>query len=209
MVRLRETETLGWLGGSIIGVVSDKPDAPGLDKAQELGIEEVHALPRLKDEAREAYDERLVHLVSSMKPDVIALAGFMRILTPTFVDAFANKIVNIHPSLLPKHKGAHGVRDTLEAGDSEAGCTAHLVTAELDGGPHILQAKLDVHDQDTLESLQARVLEMEHQIFPRAIDLVARGDVQVREGSLHITGTSPSWRQHLPLKPEWSFPDAF
>lgn len=167
----------GTLDAQVTLVLSDKPDAACLEKARAARVPAVVALPREEGEAREDYDARLIAALADEAPDVIVLAGFMRILTPAFCEAFAGQIINIHPALLPKHKGAHGVRDTLEAGDTEAGCTTHFVTAELDGGPHILQARLPVREEDTQDSLAARVLKMEHWLLPRTIQLLAEGRV--------------------------------
>ncbi|MGB1585984.1 MAG: phosphoribosylglycinamide formyltransferase [Thermoplasmatota archaeon] len=167
----------GLLDATVSLVITDRPGAGCLDHARAAGVPAIVELPRLDGESRDAYDARLIECLAAEAPDLIVLAGFMRILSPSFCDAFAGQIINIHPALLPKHKGAHGIRDTLAAGDAEAGCTTHWVTAELDGGPHILQARLPVHADDTQASLAARVLRMEHWLLPRTIQLIAEGRV--------------------------------
>lgn len=167
----------GLIDAEVTLVVTDKPGAGCLQHARDARVPAIVELPRLEGESRDAYDERLIGALSTEAPDLIVLAGFMRILTPTFCDAFAGQIINIHPALLPKHKGAHGIRDTLAAGDEVAGCTTHWVTAELDGGATILQASLPVAEGDDQQSLAARVLRMEHWLLPRTIQLIAEGRV--------------------------------
>lgn len=192
----------GILDASVGLLVCDKPDAGCLKTAQERGVTHV-CLPREAGEAREDYDARLRDLLQKENPDLIVLAGFMRILTPVFVDAFAGHIINIHPALLPKHKGAHGVRDTLEAGDKRAGATTHFVTAELDGGPLILQASVPVLEDDDVPALQARVLKVEHWLLPRTIQLLAEGRVSP-DGSV---AAGASWKHHSIPEAEW--PETF
>ncbi len=194
----------GLLDAQVVLVVTDKPGAPCLKTAQDAGVPATVELPAEPGESRDEYDARLIEVLRGEAPDLIVLAGFMRILTPAFCDAFAGRIVNIHPALLPKHKGAHGIRDTLAAGDSIAGCTTHFVTAELDGGPTILQASLPVHPGDDQESLTARVLAMEHWLLPRTIQLIAEGRVSP-DGS--ITPGS-SWFD-LPGIDDATWPDGF
>jgi len=194
----------GLLDAQVTLVVSDRPGAPCLDKARAAGVPATVELPRMEGESRDAYDARLIEALASEAPDLIVLAGFMRILTPAFCDAFAGQIINIHPALLPRHKGAHGVRDTLAAGDAEAGCTTHFVTAELDGGPTILQASLPVHADDDQASLAARVLRMEHWLLPRTIQLFAEGRV-APDGRI---ADGPSWR-HLPGLDDATWSDGF
>ncbi|MGB1697590.1 MAG: phosphoribosylglycinamide formyltransferase [Thermoplasmatota archaeon] len=191
----------GILDAKVSLLVCDKPNAGCMDTAKDRGVPFVHLPP--EGEARAAYDARLRDILLKEAPDLVVLAGFMRILSPTFVDAFPGKIINIHPALLPRHKGAHGVRDTLAAGDARAGATTHFVTAELDGGPLILQASVPVLPSDDLQSLQARVLAVEHWLLPRTIQLIAEGRVSP-EGRV---APGPSWKHH-PI-PDADWPEGF
>ncbi|MGB0652921.1 MAG: phosphoribosylglycinamide formyltransferase [Thermoplasmatota archaeon] len=174
-------------------VVTDRPRAGCLQHARDHGVPAILELPRQDGEAREDYDGRLEEVLEAEGPDLIVLAGFMRILTPAFCEAFAGGIINIHPALLPSFKGAHGIRDTLAAGAPLAGCTTHLVTADLDGGPLLLQAALAVAPDDDEASLAARVLRMEHQILPRTVQLFAEGRVTVEDGKAMIA-PGASWK---------------
>lgn len=194
----------GLLDARVTLVVSDVENAPCLAKAAAAGVPATVSLPPKPGETRADYDERLAETLQAEAPDLVVLAGFMRILSPAFCKAFAGRILNIHPALLPKHKGAHGIRDTLAAGDTEAGCTTHWVTAELDGGPTILQAALPVDPDDHQSSLAARVLRMEHWLLPRTIQLIAEGRVQPNG----LVEPGPSWR-HLPKLHDAIWSDGF
>lgn len=198
MDSLIEKSKSGLMGAHVAFVLSDNPDAKALQKARDAGVPAVLAMPREDGESREDYDARLIEVLQEENPDLIVLAGFMRILTPAFCDAFAGRIINIHPALLPKHKGAHGVRETLAAGDEVAGCTTHFVTAELDGGPIILQASRPVLPDDTEETLVARVLEMEHRLLPRTVDLIANRHVMIGPDGDVAIADSGSWIDRLP-----------
>ena len=123
-----------------------------------------------------------------MQPALIVLAGFMRILSPGFIDAFAGRILNVHPSLLPKYRGLHTHRRALEAGEATHGVSVHFVTTELDGGPVIVQSLVDVRPDDTEASLSARVQQQEHRIYPQAIDWFARGRLQLRNDQVWLDG---------------------
>ncbi len=137
---------------------------------------------------RPSYDVALARLVGSYEPSLVVLAGFMRILTPGFIAPFAGRIVNIHPSLLPKYRGLHTHRRAIEAGDSVHGASVHFVTQELDGGPVIIQACVPVLPQDTEDSLSARVQRQEHRIYPQAIDWFASGRLQLSDGQVCLDG---------------------
>jgi phosphoribosylglycinamide formyltransferase 1 len=155
-------------------VVSDRPDAAGLEAAAAMGIKtEVLSARAYPD--RPSYDAALARLVASYAPQLVVLAGFMRILTPQFIAPFAGRILNIHPSLLPKYRGLHTHRRALEACDTTHGVSVHFVTEELDGGPVIMQACIEVRAEDTEQSLSARVQRQEHTIYPQTIDWFARG----------------------------------
>jgi phosphoribosylglycinamide formyltransferase 1 len=147
-------------------VISNRPDAGGLAKAQALGIptEVLDHKPFKGD--REAYDSALSDLLATHDPDIVCLAGFMRILTPEFVTRWEGRMLNIHPSLLPKYPGLHTHERAIEAGDKKAGCSVHLVTPKLDGGPVLGQAIVTIADNDTPETLATRVLAQEHKLYP-------------------------------------------
>ncbi|HEU4484460.1 MAG TPA: phosphoribosylglycinamide formyltransferase [Povalibacter sp.] len=179
---IAERAASGALPVEIRAVISDKADAPGLATASAMGIPAVALSPgQFADRA--AYDAALASLVAGYEPKLVVLAGFMRILTPTFIEPFAGRILNIHPSLLPRYRGLHTHRRALEAGDAEHGVSVHLVTQELDGGPVIIQAHVPVLPSDTEDSLSARVQREEHRIYPLVIDWIARGRLTL-EGEL-------------------------
>lgn len=171
----------------IRAVISDKADAGGLAIARSLGIE-THAVSPKNFPSREAYDEALADLVASFDPALIVLAGFMRILTAPFIERFPGRILNIHPSLLPKYRGLHTHQRCLEARDCDHGASVHFVTQELDGGPVIIQACVSVRADDSVDSLSARVQQQEHIIYPRAIEWFARGRLKLEEGQAHLDG---------------------
>ena len=175
----------GALGGEVGIVISNRPGAGGLEIAQEAAIQTA-LIDHQSYESREAFDADLAGVLESQSPDLIVLAGFMRILTPGFVSRFAGRLMNIHPSLLPLYPGLHTHQRALDAGDSHAGATVHYVTGELDGGPPILQAKVAVQPDDDEKSLAARVLQVEHQIYPAAINWHLSGRLQLEQGRLHL-----------------------
>lgn len=168
-------------------VVSDQPSAPGLAIAEEMGLERQVLSPR--DFAdRSGFDRALIDLLSRYRPELIVLAGFMRILTPEFIAAFRGRILNIHPSLLPKYRGLNTHRRVLEAGDKVHGVSVHFVTEELDGGPVIAQARVNVEPGDDVQTLSARVQREEHRIYPKVIDWFARGRLELRDGQAWLDG---------------------
>mgnify|MGYP005839002565 CR=1 FL=1 len=158
-------------------VVSNRAAAPGLARARDLGVPTI-ALPHGDFPSREAFDAALDALLREHRIDVVALAGFMRVLTPGFVRRWQGRMLNIHPSLLPRYPGLHTHRRALEAGDREAGCTVHEVTADLDSGPILAQARVPILPGDSAESLALRVLAEEKRVYPPAIAAFIRG----REG---------------------------
>jgi phosphoribosylglycinamide formyltransferase-1 len=158
----------GRLPIALRAVVSNRADAYGLMRAERAAIPN-RVLSHRDFPSRDAYDEALGELVASFEPGLIALAGFMRILTPAFVARFRGRMFNIHPSLLPKFPGLHTHRRALEAGETEHGATVHFVTEELDGGPAVLQARVPVLPGDDADRLAARVLEQEHRIYPQTV----------------------------------------
>ena len=149
-------------------VISNRADAYGLERARQAGIETI-VIDHTGYDGRAAFDAELQRIIDRYQPGLVVLAGFMRILTDEFVNHYAGRLINIHPSLLPCYKGTNTHARAIEAGDTEAGCSVHLVTAELDSGPVLLQARVPILKGDTAESLAARVLEQEHRIYPEAI----------------------------------------
>lgn len=154
-------------------VLSNVPDAGGLEKARALGVPVAVVDHRPFGRDRAAFEASLIEVLDQARPDLVVLAGFMRILTPGFVAHYRGRILNIHPSLLPKYPGLHTHQRAIEAGDAEAGCTVHEVTGELDMGPILGQARVPVLPGDTPESLAARVLVEEHRLYPAVLRQVA------------------------------------
>ncbi|MEW5838638.1 MAG: phosphoribosylglycinamide formyltransferase [Pseudomonadota bacterium] len=169
---LMDAERRGELGdGQIKAVLSNRADAYGLQRARQAGIA-AEALSHKDFPSREAFDHALMQRIDHYDPDLIVLAGFMRILTPGFVQHYAGKMLNIHPSLLPKYPGMHTHARALEAGDREHGATVHLVTEGVDEGPIILQGRVEITPGDSVESLQHKVHALEHQLYPRAVRMM-------------------------------------
>ncbi len=157
-------------------VLANNADAGGLKKAQARGIATEVVDHRDFKGDREAFEKALISALEPHQPDIVCLAGFMRILTPVFIDAFKGRMLNIHPSLLPKYRGLNTHARAIEAGDTEAGCTVHEVTPELDDGPILGQARVPVLPEDTPETLAARVLTQEHKLYPAVLHRFAQGD---------------------------------
>lgn len=169
----------------IKAVISNQPDVYGLDRAARAGIET--AVLNHRDFAdRESFDDALMDLIDSYQPRLVVLAGFMRILTNGFVHHYLGRLLNIHPSLLPKYQGLHTHQRALDAGDREHGASIHFVTEELDGGPIIVQARVPVLDGDDESTLAARVLEKEHVIYPLAVRLYAEGRLKLEEEQVYL-----------------------
>jgi len=159
-------------------VLSNKPTAKGLEHARAFG-KKVVILESSGFKTREDYDKELVKILNEHRIDLVVLAGFMRILSPVFIEAFRNRIINIHPSLLPSFPGLHAQKQALDYGVKISGCTVHFVTEEVDGGPIILQHAVEVLDDDTEETLSQRILKFEHQLLPKAIRLISEGKVRL------------------------------
>ena len=157
-------------------VLANDPAAGGLDKAAALGVPTAVVDHRPFGRDRAGFEGELSRVLAAHAPDIICLAGFMRVLTPDFVTRWQGRMLNIHPSLLPKYPGLHTNARALEAGDAEAGCSVHEVTAELDGGPILGQARVPILAGDTPESLAARVLVQEHRLYPMVLRRFADGD---------------------------------
>ena len=170
-------------------VLSDRPGAGGLGLARDCGIPARAIVPD-KTRPRVDYDRALARAVDECSPSLIVLAGFMRILSPEFVDRFAGRMLNIHPSLLPKYPGLHTHRSVLAAHEEIHGATVHFVTAQLDGGPPVLQARVPVNKDDDETSLAARVLLQEHQIYPLAVRWYCEGRLRCRDGQAWLDGAA-------------------
>ena len=156
------------IAAEIVAVISNKADAYGLTRARNAGIP-VETINQTDHESRDDFDKALQNIIDSYQADLVVLAGFMRILTDDFVNHYAGRMINIHPSLLPKYQGLHTHRRVLEAGDTEHGASVHFVTPELDSGPVILQAKIQIEENDTEKSLAQRVHQVEHLIYPQVV----------------------------------------
>jgi phosphoribosylglycinamide formyltransferase-1 len=172
---------------AVAQVLSDQADAAGLLSARESGVA-AHAIPFLKGTSRQAYGEELAAEIDRHEPCLVALAGFMRILSPGFVEHYAGRLVNIHPSLLPKYTGLHTHQRALEARDAEHGATVHFVTEKLDEGPRIIQARVPVRADDTEESLSARVIVQEHRIYPLAVTWFCQGRLRSEKDRAWLDG---------------------
>lgn len=168
----------GTLAAEIRAVISNRADAFGLERARRAGIP-VEVINHRDYADRRAFDQALAQRIDSHAPALVVLAGFMRILTPEFVEHYRGRMLNIHPSLLPAFTGLNTHARALEAGVREHGCSVHFVTPELDGGPVIIRAAVPVLEGDTAETLAARVLEQEHRIYPQAIRWFAEGRLRL------------------------------
>jgi phosphoribosylglycinamide formyltransferase-1 len=164
-------------GAEIAVVVSNREGAPGIEKAKERAIA-ARVIPS-KGLEREAYDRQVVAVLNEHKVDLVCLAGYMRLLSPFFVASFPNRILNIHPSLLPSFPGLESQRQALEYGVKFAGCTVHFVDENLDAGPIVLQATVPVRDDDTEETLASRILAEEHRIYTEAVRIVLEGKYKI------------------------------
>ena len=174
---IADSVAAGKIPAEIAVVISNKPTARGLERARERGIEAV-CIPS-KSLEREEYDRQVVALLKEKQVDVVCLAGFMRLLSAYFVSQFPNRILNIHPSLLPSFPGLEAQHQALEHGAKFSGCTVHFVDEYLDAGPILIQAAVPILDDDTEDALSARILTEEHRIYTEAINLVLSGNFRV------------------------------
>jgi phosphoribosylglycinamide formyltransferase-1 len=197
----------GHVAATVTLVVSDKPDALALQRARQSKVPAVVALPPEPQEKRADYDQRLLEVLQADKPDLVVLAGYMRIAGQALVDAFAGRMVNVHPSLLPAFKGLDAVGQAQRAGAAEVGCSVHLVTNDLDGGPIVLQAGLKTKPGESLQELRRRVLRLEHLVLPRVVQLFAEGRV-ARDGKVK-PGASWKGRAELELMSGAWYGDGF
>ncbi|AZE90564.1 Phosphoribosylglycinamide formyltransferase [Pseudomonas orientalis] len=180
----------------IAAVISNRSDAYGLQRARDAGIE-TRSLDHKAFEGREAFDQALIELIDAFDPKLVVLAGFMRILSADFVRHYAGRLLNIHPSLLPKYKGMHTHQRALDAGDSEHGCSVHFVTEELDGGPLVVQAVVPVESGDSAQTLAQRVHTQEHRIYPLAVRWFAEGRLILGEQGALLDGQLLAASGHL------------
>ncbi|QYJ73897.1 phosphoribosylglycinamide formyltransferase [Shewanella sp. FJAT-52076] len=174
-------------GVELVGVISNKPDAYGLVRAHHAEINTSCVIAQ-KGEKRADYDARLTAAIEAYQPDLIVLAGFMRILSEGFVSRYLGKMLNIHPSLLPKYTGLDTHQRAIDAGDSEHGASVHFVTPELDAGPVILQAKVPIYEGDDAQTLAERVHEQEHAIYPLVVKWFAAGRLKMDADGAYLDG---------------------
>lgn len=177
----------GFIPGRVTAVVSNKAKAYGLERAKMADAKAI-VLDHKAYADRAAYDRDLIATIDQHQPDLVVLAGFMRILTPEFVQHYQGRLLNIHPSLLPKYQGLNTHQRAIDAGDTEHGCSVHFVTAELDGGPVILQAKVPVFPEDDAEAVAQRVHEQEHRIYPLVVRWFCQNRLQQQSDKALLDG---------------------
>ncbi len=177
----------GALAANIAVVLSNKPSAGGLERAESAGIPTC-IIDHRDFDSREAFDAAMIEVLAPFAPDLVILAGFMRILTPDFIAAFRGRLLNIHPSLLPRYPGLRTHQRALEAGDREAGATVHFVTEELDGGPPIVFARVPIEAGDTAATLADRVQRREHALYPMAVRWFVEGRLALRDACAVLDG---------------------
>ncbi|WP_425509249.1 phosphoribosylglycinamide formyltransferase [Vogesella oryzae] len=185
-------------GANIAAVIANRPDAAGLAWAAERGIATV-GLDHKQFASREAFDAQLAAEIDAFQPDLVVLAGFMRILTPAFTARYEGRMLNIHPSLLPSFPGLHTHQRAIDMGCKVAGCTVHFVTAELDHGPIVAQAVVPVLDGDTEDTLAGRVLQQEHKLYPEAVRRFVAGELTISAG--RVAGVADAAANHCLLVP--------
>ncbi|MGF1740927.1 phosphoribosylglycinamide formyltransferase [Vibrio profundum] len=181
--------------GKVTAVFSNKADAYGLERAKAAGAEGVFIDPKAF-ETREAFDNELMTRIDTFQPDLIVLAGYMRILSNDFVRHYMGRMINIHPSLLPKYPGLNTYQRAIHAGDEEHGTSVHFVTEQLDGGPVILQAKVPIFDEDSVEVLTKRVQVQEHRIYPLVVNWFVEGRLEMKQGKAFLDGKQLSVYGH-------------
>lgn len=177
----------GQTPAEVVGVISNVQSAFGLERARSAGID-AHCLDHREFVSRSAFDEALAALVEGFRPDLVVLAGFMRVLSPSFVDHFAGRLVNIHPSLLPRYPGLDTHKRAIADGAKEHGATVHFVTRDLDAGPVIIQGRVEVLEDDSEHTLAARVHEVEHRIYPEAVSWFASGRLRLQDDVALLDG---------------------
>ncbi len=177
----------GSIGARIVTVIADHAAAAGIARAEGLGLA-TQIVPARQFADRKAFEAALEAALAQSRAHLVALAGFMRVLSGPFVQRYAGRMLNIHPSLLPRHRGLHTHDRVLQEGEREHGASVHFVTAELDAGPVICQGRLAVYPTDTVETLTARVHRLEHRIYPRVIGLYASGRLALRDSTVLLDG---------------------
>jgi phosphoribosylglycinamide formyltransferase-1 len=184
----------GTVQSKIVAVISNKKEAPALERARRQGLPAIFVDPKPyagRPDSREAYDRELLDVLRQHDVELVLLAGYMKIVTTVLVEAFANRMMNIHPSLLPSFPGLDVQKKAIEWGCKLAGCTVHFVTEGVDEGPIILQAAVPIFDDDTPDTLSARILEQEHKIYPRAVQLFAEGRLRIEGRRVFIEAGKP------------------
>lgn len=185
----------GQIHARIVAVISNKKEAVALERARKHGLPDVFVDPKPfvgRPDSREAYDRALLEILTKHDVELVLLAGYMKIVTAVLVNAYANRMMNIHPSLLPSFPGLDVQKKAIEWGCKLAGCTVHFVTEGVDEGPIILQAAVPILDDDTADALAARILIQEHKIYPRAVQLFAEGRLRVEGRRVLIEGGKPA-----------------
>jgi phosphoribosylglycinamide formyltransferase-1 len=185
LAALLDAEQHGQLGGSIVGVISNRPEAAGLALATKRGVA-TRVVDHCTYDSRDAFDEALAAAIDATQPALVVLAGFMRILGPAFVRRYEGRLINIHPSLLPSYPGLHTHRRALADGVRVHGCSVHFVTADVDIGPIIAQGAVAVRDDDDEVTLAARVLEVEHRLLPAAVRAFCEGRLVIAGQRVHV-----------------------
>ncbi|TXH06166.1 MAG: phosphoribosylglycinamide formyltransferase [Nevskiaceae bacterium] len=185
---LIEAQQAERIAGRIAAVVSNRADAPGLERAREAGIL-TEVVPHADYAQRDVFDAALAAVIGRHHPDIVVMAGFMRVVGDEFIRRFRGRMLNIHPSLLPKYPGLKTHQRVLEAGDAEHGATVHFVTEQLDGGPAVIQGRFSVNPQDTAETLAERVMrDIELKIYPQAVAWMARGELKLDSEQVWFRG---------------------
>lgn len=185
----------GQIQATIVAVISNKKDSVALERARKHGLPDLFIDPKPfagRPDSREAYDRSLLEVLEKHQVELVLLAGYMKIVTGVLVNAYANRMMNIHPSLLPSFPGLDVQKKAIDWGCKLAGCTVHFVTEGVDEGPIIVQAAVPILDNDTSETLAARILVQEHKIFPRAVELFAEGRLRVEGRRVIINGATPN-----------------
>jgi phosphoribosylglycinamide formyltransferase 1 len=177
------------ISGDVVFVFSNNPDAFALERARNARIDTL-SIPYNRNNSRIEFDKKILHEVKNKKIDLICLAGYMLLLSPDFIREYKNKIINIHPSLLPSFKGMHGIKDAFDYGVKVTGVTVHFVDSELDNGPIILQEAVTVKEEETDESLEKKIHEIEHRLYPSAVRHFCRDELKIIGRKVLITERS-------------------
>ncbi|MBI2077815.1 MAG: phosphoribosylglycinamide formyltransferase [Euryarchaeota archaeon] len=200
-----------WISSRVAVVVSDVPEAKALDRARAVKVPAEGIAPSAAvrgPERRRLHERQMLKVLHHFEIDLVVLAGYMRILGPDLIRAYPQRIVNVHPALLPSFPGLNAQRQALEWGARVAGATTHFVDEQVDHGPVILQGAVPARRDDTEDSLSARILEVEHQLLPRTVNLIEEGRVRVEGRRVHID-PGPSWKTRLPVLPDVLYGDGY